>query len=163
MNEEIINTYVRPYYQNPDLLADKNKIVLLNWKDSIQFDIELTELLTDNGWRNRVVAATVVGALKLERYITQIFTQAQDLDEYYQAKSYSFTFIRIANNESIRFLEALANKQVNSEYSKNVQKLYKAGLAYLDKNCHLSTNVDKELDLLNNRMNKWKSFDERDE
>jgi hypothetical protein len=158
MKEELIDKYVKPYYTSPDRLAENNGEVLSNWKASIDFEEELTELLTNGGWRNRVVAATVIGATRDERFLDQIYNQAKKLNEYHAAKSYAFSLLMMENEKARDYLNMLVQRKPVTDYSKNLQKYYKAALTLIEPLNETSDEIEKEKEFLRCRKEKWKNF-----
>lgn len=158
MKAELIDKYVKPYYTSPDSLAENNGEILRNWKASIDFEAELTELLSDRGWRNRVVAATIIGATRDETFLDQIYYQAEELNEYHAARSYAFSLLMMGNDKAKEYLNRLAQREAESDYSKNLQKYYKAALALLEPSFESKEEVEREKEVLLRRKEKWKNF-----
>ena len=158
MKEELIDKYVKPYYNSPDRLVENNGEVLKKWRVSIDFKADLMELLSHRGWRNRVVAATVIGVTKDERFLDQIYHQARELNEYYAAKAYAFSLLLIGNEKAKEYLNSLAQKEVESDYSKNLQKYYQAALTLMEPSLESKEDVEREKEILQNRKEKWKYF-----
>jgi hypothetical protein len=157
--DRLLDKYVKSYYLRPDIILDNNGEILNNWKLSPTFEAEVELLLTLQGWRNRTISATVIGGLKLERFLNQIFNQALQLNEIHSAKSYSFALTRIHSNKSVEYLKALSFVKVNSSYSEEIQKFYKAGL-FLTSSDNLIEHqkVGYQIDYLRNRIYKWENY-----
>lgn len=124
----------------------------------MDFYTELKELLSDRGWRNRVVAATVIGVLKENRFLDQIFIQAQEFDEYHAAKSYAFCMLLIGNEKATKYLKILVDKEIESDYSKKLQRYYLAALLLLDPSVETNEELENEKQKLLSRKEKWKNF-----
>ncbi|MCB0749763.1 MAG: hypothetical protein KDC90_20060, partial [Ignavibacteriae bacterium] len=86
MTDELIDKYIVPFYLKADLLANEKKSVLTELLKLSDLDSVLMDFLTERGWRNRVVASTIIGGMKMEKYIDQIFSQAKEFSEFHQAK-----------------------------------------------------------------------------
>ncbi len=156
MTDKHIEKYIVPFYLKADLLATEKKSVLidlLNSSESILF-----EFLTEKGWRNRVVASTVIGGMKMEIYIDQIYKQAKELNEFYQGKSYAFALTNMSCEKADKYLEILAHKNIESDYSKNIQRYYKAGLSIRNKDYDAGIDLKNEINKLNSKMEKWKTL-----
>lgn len=155
IKDELIEKYILPFYLKTDLLVD-NQELLNEWRNSIDFEINLKDFLSNKGWRNRVVASTVIGGLKLGKFIDQIFAQAKEMNEFRQAKSYAFALTNINNKKSLEFLSILAKTELDSDYSKKIQKFYQAGFYILNRNYKTESNITKEINELKLRIEKWK-------
>jgi hypothetical protein len=157
MTEEQIEKYIVPYYLKADLLANEEKSVLTELLNSADYESILIDFITDKGWRNRVVASTIIGGMRMEKFIDQIFTQAKEFNEFYQAKSYAFALTNMKCKKADKYLEILAKTKLDSEYSKNIQKYYKAGYYLRNKEYKSEVELKNEIESLNVRIEKWKN------
>ena len=158
MTQELLDRYIVPFYLNPDLLAREKRPVLDELLSLSNSDRILSDFLSDTGWRNRVVASTIIGGLKMQDYIDQIFLQAKEFGEFHQAKSYSFALTNMNSEKADEYLGILAETEVNSEYSKRLQKLYKAGYCIRNKDYTLGDEVKEIAAKLNLRIEKGKTL-----
>ena len=119
----LVKQYVVPYRQH--LTKQKEIITELNQDPNV---VEIVHaLLSYKGWRERAFAADVIGALKLEHFVEQIYNQALPMDEYYSAHAYAFALTIIETPQTTFYLEDLAKKAIEKTYSKTVQQHYVAG------------------------------------
>ena len=157
MTEKQIEKYIVPFYLKTDLLANEEKSVMTELLNSPDSEFILTDFLTDKGWRNRVVASTIIGGMRMEKFIEQIFAQAKEFNEFYQAKSYAFALTNMECKRADEYLEVLANTILDSEYSKKLQKYYKAGYYLRNKENGFEVELTKEIESLKAKIEKWKN------
>ena len=158
MTDELIDKYIVPFYLKADLLANEKKSVLTELLKLSDLDSVLMDFLTERGWRNRVVASTIIGGMKMEKYIDQIFSQAKEFSEFHQAKSYAFALTNMNSGKADEYLGILARAELDSVYSKNLQKYYKAGFCIRNKEYQSEMELTDIISELNLRIEKWKNF-----
>jgi hypothetical protein len=121
----IINKYVIPYRQ----YVEKRKDILSQLKSDNDC-LEIIQLLLNHeGWRERAFGATASGVLRIDQFVDLIYKNAISFDEYHAAEKYAFVFIVLNNNKTNEYLIELSSKIITNSYSKNIQHIYRAGLA----------------------------------
>ena len=158
MTDQQIEKYIIPFYLKADLLANEEKSVLTELLNSPDSESILIDFMTAKGWRNRVVASTIIGGMRMEKFIDQIFTQAKEFNESYQAKAYAFALANMECKKADEYIEVLAKAKLDSTYSRNLQKYYKAAF-YLRNNAYQpEIELTHEIQQLNKRIKKWKNI-----
>ena len=148
----LLKNYVIPFRINRD--NRKDIFQKLYKEKNLNSIIKL--LLTEQGWRNKQFAAICIGVFKLEEFIEQIFKQASSLDEFYTAEAYSFALITIKSTKAKKYLKELSKIDTSdSEYSKNVQKFYKAGLLIIENEACNNDDLLLFINSLEDRMENW--------
>ncbi|MFL1895117.1 hypothetical protein ACJRPK_05400 [Aquimarina sp. 2-A2] len=158
MTEKQIEKYIIPFYLKADLLANEQKSILTELLNSPDYESILVDFITAKGWRNRVVGSTIIGGLKMEKYIDQIFSQAKEFSEYHQAKSYAFALTNMNSKKADSYMKNLAETKLDSDYSKNLQKYYQAGLCIRNIKYKPEIDLVSEIYKLNSRIEKWKNI-----
>ena len=158
MNQELLETYVIPYYVSLDKLTENRYKPIISLVQRPSFDKDIAELLEFRGWRNRVVATTIVGALKKDEYLLQFFNRAKKLDDFYLGGAYAFYMVMIGNTKATEFVRQLCEIEPKSEYAENIQKFYKAAYEILVGDIELEHDVRETSQQLRHQVEKWKNF-----
>ena len=161
LSKEIVTNVVVPYYGNPDKLAHNNYQVIDEVIDKYIDLHVLTNLLKDHGWRNRVVAATIIGALRIERFILQIRTQFLEKPEFHQAQSYAFALARIKNQDALDSLRAMVGLRTRDPLIPVIKPYMEASIDIIS-NGYFSKS-GKEIEYIRERLLIWELYKPRED
>jgi hypothetical protein len=158
VNQELLETYVIPYYLSLDKLTKNSFKPIKTLVKRASFDEDIKELLEFRGWRNRVVATTIVGALKMDKYLPRFFDEAKKFNDYHLGGAYAFYMVMIGNAEAKEFVRHLCETELESDYARNIQNFYKAAYEILGGDIELEDDVKETARHLKEQVDKWKNF-----